>query len=478
MFKQLYGIIGEHIRSGIHPETHIILPDGGIVKAKDVSTHILAYDFSYTSTTPVTTRKIMVLASKIVTIRTLHSEIKVSQNHRLLALSNNTLKVLKAKQIRVGDLLAVPFKIKVKNEKYVSFPLAYTIQTSYSDFKFNGGLSETVCESRVKNKLKSILRLILRRKVKFRSIEENDSNIAYPIRELYPVNILNEDLAQTIAYLKFSRSIVDGVMRILCRSKNVAKEYAKNLKKFIKVRYKIYRHRNSRLWAIEFSKHSSSILKHVVKYVNTVFNVISRSPASVIAAFISGLYDATGKVDNGVIEITVDSIDTAFKLQLLMLRLGVYPYITRCRETGTVKLRIRGIINTSNFLSTVGRYVYSEINVKPKRDIDDIVPLTGNVKNLLEAETEIAYINGYYVVPREKLQKVIQSKYLKYYNLTSVRDSLTEALYLLSFRWDPVIAVRVEEYNGPLYDFYVPLYHNYIAGPFVVYSSHTTLLSP
>ena len=476
MFKRGYNVVGEHIKSGIYPDTYMMLPDGSIVKAKDVNIHILAYDFSYISPTPVTTKKIMVLASKVISIRTLHSEIKVSRNHRLLVLSDNVLKVIRADQIKAGDFLAVPYKVKTTSEKYIGLPSTRTLPLHTPiNYNLDGGVPELSYNvKRKKSRLRSLVSLIFRRKQKIpKSIEE----ILEKEDQLRHVSVLNEDLAQTIAFIKFSCTLVDDEVKILCKSKDIARGYAGNIRRIFKLKSRMYRHKSKKLWIIEFSRYGSIVLKHTIEQTDMILDAVSRSPTSVVAAFISGIYDATGRVNRDSIEFIIDNIDLAFKLQLLMLRLGIYPYITRDKETGLVKLKIRGQMNINNFLNTIGKYSYQDIRVIARRDFDDIIPLTNSVKGLVESEAEISYLNGYYIVSREELQKIIQNKYTKYYSLTSVRETLTEALYLLSFRWDPVIAVRVEEYDGPLYDFYVPLYHNYIAGPFVVYSSHTTLLS-
>lgn len=476
MLRQPYSVVGEHIKSGVHPDTYMMLPDGSIIKAKDVNVHLLAYDFSYISPTPVTTKKIMVLASRVVAIRTLHSEIRVSRNHRLLVLSDNSLKVMRADQIKTGDFLAVPFKINVRSKKYIGFPLSHvSVSLGAYDYSFDGGFPERVYESERKSKLRSIVSLLFKRK-KRRRVEEAIEHYG-DSKHVETISVLNEDLAQTLAYIKFSHTLIDDEIKILCRNKDVAKGYASNIRRLFKIKSKVYRHKSSRLWIIELSRYGNILIKHIIDHYSIILEAIARSPTSVIAAFISGIYDANGRVNNDSIELTLNNIDLAYKLQLLMLRLGIYPYVTRDKETGQVKLRIRGETNIKNFLNTIGKYIYYDVQVSPKRDLDDVIPLTNSVKGLIEAEAKISYINGYYVISRDELKKIIHKKYTKYYSLTSVREILTEALYLLSFRWDPVIAIRVEEHNGPLYDFYVPLYHNYIAGPFVVYSSHTTLLS-
>ena len=476
LFKRGYSVVGEHIKSGIHPDTYMMLPDGSIVKAKDVNIHILAYDFSYISPTPVTTKKIMVLASKVISIRTLHSEKKVSRNHRLLVLSDNVLKVIRADQIKAGDFLAVPYKVKTRNEKYIGLPSTRSMPLHTPvNYSLDGGAPELSYDvKRKKGRLRNLVSLFFRKKQKApRDVEE----VLEKEEELHHISVLNEDLAQTIAFIKFSYTLVNNEVKILCKGKDVAKGYASSIRRIFRLKSKMYKHKSKRLWIIEFSRYGSIVVKHTIEHPNMILDAITRSPTSVVAAFISGIYDATGRVNKDSIELIINDIDLAFKLQLLMLRLGVYPYVTRDKETGLVKLKIRGRMNINNFINTVGKYSYQDIRIITRRDFDDIIPLTNSVKGLVESEAEISYLNGYYVVSREQLQRIIQNKYTKYYSLTSVRETLTEALYLLSFRWDPVIAIRVEEYDGPLYDFYVPLYHNYIAGPFVVYSSHTTLLS-
>ena len=377
-------------------------------------------------------------------------EAEITPQHKLLKLTEN-LEVVEteAKNLKEGDYILVPRKLKIENNKLhkiIEFLPTYNSVTP---------------------------------KIKKIKAERQSKEIKIP-------NYLDKEFAMFLGLLYSDGSLKKNTILFYNNENKILKLYSSLVKKLfgIKTQSKITKNVKTKVC---HNKIISDILKNLgfpeYKKSNNCYapTEIFNSSEDVIGGFLGAYYICDGYFDQnkGAIEIVTASNKMATSLLYLCLRLGILAQIKKKvnKNKNYYRIVISGREEIKNFYEhcNIGNYtkltkIKNYLN-KDKRGYTsiDVVPISAEVlqkiykesnvlcKKLKEKGVEIHnYLNG------ELMSKRIFNIFCQYINDTNLKSFAFN--HLNSIFCDKIVKIEKIETEKDVYDLEVPYSHNFIGG--------------
>ncbi len=244
----------------------------------------------------------------------------------------------------------------------------------------------------------------------------------------------------------------------------------------------------------------SVLLTHIADYfLEDGLKRILKLPDYVLRAFIAGLVDSDGSIsikrlfrDDRVYEvihadIVLKDIDQARVIPLVLRRFDIYSKIRCFRNVVTVQVTSRESISklieiirpyslkaNSIVLSKEGKDISSREDVIPRkisieiarRLVNSLKPYT-LVKNGLWSILYEASL-GKRVLTIEWLKNLVER--IHYDNIPEDVSALIAVAVNKDYYLDRIVAIKYIDYEGPVYDLYVPGLHNFLAEGVIVHN--------
>lgn len=211
--------------------------------------------------------------------------------------------------------------------------------------------------------------------------------------------------------------------------------------------------------------------RDVTAYTKRVPFSIMRSPKSVVAAFLRGLFETDGCASGSSVTFSTSSKDMAYDVQALLLNFGIVCCTTTNRGEEW-RLRIKG--------SESKRLYATEIGFLTERKKSQLQEMLESVSYpSLNISDGIPYLNGYlrdHICPKPEKVHIITPKTIQcYLDDPQLPDPVREkinSLLDLNYFYDPI--VEVKESEAEVYDLNVPDGSMFIGNGF---TNHNTTIS-
>ncbi len=245
---------------------------------------------------------------------------------------------------------------------------------------------------------------------------------------------------------------------------------------------------------------NSVLLSYVINYfLEDSLKRILKLPDRVLKAFIAGLVDSDGSIsvkstikNNKLyrvahVDIVLENNDQARIIPLILRRFDIYSRIKMHGNTVIVRITSRGSV--SRLLEIIKPYSIKAKNITlpdKKKNIssrDDIIPkkisiaIAKRLINELRPQTLVKHRAwsilyeaslGKRILTRELLGNIVKELYggkIPVYVQPIILTALNKDYYL-----DRIVDIQYLDYNGPVYDLYVPGIHNFLAEGIIVHN--------
>ncbi len=190
-------------------------------------------------------------------------------------------------------------------------------------------------------------------------------------------------------------------------------------------------------------------------------------PDSVLEAFIAGLVDST-RIDYSVdhIDIHLRGLEEARAVALVLRRFDIYSRV-KCSR-GDCIVRILGDYNVSRFIEIARLYCVKTIEYRVPRGQYSIIEDSVPEKLCREIIEYIGLRTGSCIVCKDELRRVLESCCTGKHIL-ALRDRI-EALLSRDYYLDRIASIEYIDYEGPVYDLYIPRQHNFLANGVIVHN--------
>jgi TBP-interacting protein len=447
------------------------------------------------------------IKEKIIEIKTRSGrKIKVTKKHPLLTIKDGSVKFIEAKDLHVGDFIAVPRNIRIhpndlielnpeKEEsanKFLQGIKEIIDDIEYSKFLYQQGFSINQISNNLGVNHETIRNWINYRLPYYESYIKlgNPFAILKSIKysRTLPIEapkIVTPELGEFFGYLisECDEYIYEKTRSYVIRFHNTNEELKRRFKKLaweiFKIEAKEFKDRNTTGIRI-----SSWNLKEFLEGINyevgkkspekDIPEIILRSNDEVVSRFLRAFCDGEGSVNDQEIEISTSSEKIANKLAYLFLRFGI---VVRIREKFIEnKKYFRIIISGNHFLKEFKQKIGFSIPEKIKK-LDELcnkkgntnVDIIPNIQTLLadyrskqgiSKEKFYSSKNGYRYeknknISRNKLQEIVKNNDIKEEKIKILANS--------DVFWDKIKEMREVE-EEEVYDLNVEDTQTFIAG--------------
>ncbi|MCX8170183.1 MAG: hypothetical protein N3D72_03735, partial [Candidatus Methanomethyliaceae archaeon] len=191
----------------------------------------------------------------------------------------------------------------------------------------------------------------------------------------------------------------------------------------------------------------SLLLKYIVNYfLEDELKRIFKLPNNILRAFLAGLIDSSGQI-NADIEIKLSNLERARAISLVLRRFNILSKII-C-EGNFVKLKI---IDTNKLIEIIRAYSSSVILEMIKKEIS-VTTYNGTSIKCIMLNNEIH--SNYHWDNNERLLN---------------HSELTGKIESRDYYMDRIIKMELIDYEGFVYDLYVPGVHNFLAEGIIVHN--------
>ncbi len=463
---------------------------------------------------------------KLIRIRTASGRvIEVTPVHKLLVFDpSGYLKEVEARFITPGTYLAIPRKLEIETD-YVRVPIEKLAEYPHvvsRDERVNRKVRELLrnaSDAFIKELAEKVglspdaIKAIARRgkgSVPLKLVVELNrmfnNSVGLPTlvglrRSKYTIkvpHVVSEDLAELIGLVIMGGKLTRRSVRFFSDDDVVRKRFSELMEKVFGVRGK-----ERTFGKVKGVEVYSTLVVRLLELLGVsgtgcarVPEAILRSPETVVAAFVRGLYLAGGSFSNGVVEYASASRDLITGLCYLLLRLGI---LYSCRFGSVSKVLISGVQELRRFYTTVlleapmtdkVRAVKECIEEACGGQTRDVVPISATLLKRVYAtlsmrapQTVKVGAGGAYSV--ENLGVVTASRTFALLSsadvawATAITKALRNIVRLLEVvAFDMVEEVEVVDGRTVVYDLTVEDTHNFIGGyaP-TVYHNTVTLQS-
>ncbi len=298
---------------------------------------------------------------------------------------------------------------------------------------------------------------------------------------------LNEDFAQLLGYHLGDGTTGDYFVRYKDERIEVLKHYSILCGNLFGIKGNICKVKGKNCY--ELSVNSKVISTIIRETMNNLFLLVSRSPKSVVGAFIRGFMDAEGYVakNRPRISLSQKNEQTINYLQMLLLRFG----IRSRRDTSNSRNKCIEILlldgrDFYNFAVNIGvtatdKKMVMEGWIKHCEDTyrKEIIPIPRKDLQILLKECGIAPSkvlkcrpDNYKFISRDNLRNVFDA--LMKNDIPAVcieKVGFIQKLLFGQVRFEKIRNIAIKANYGHLYDIGVPFLENYIANGFVVHNS-------
>jgi glucosamine--fructose-6-phosphate aminotransferase (isomerizing) len=286
-------------------------------------------------------------SGELFEVRTNSTLLQATGRHKLLVFSSGEIKEKEVKDLKKGDLLIFPKKIKIKGKK-LKFPKGetrryYQIPPSII-FPLKHFLKENnITLKKVANLTgikPSYLQHILAGDRKCREDQVKKLIKVFPFvqEKLIPQNTSwgkfislpsksSSKLMQIIGYFLGDGTAQPKYLRFKDTDRDLLQEYKKLFVKIFNVKGRVVPQKNTSVYLLEINSTylSKWFKKHFVANKNKFLEEIGKAPKTEIAFFLRGLFDAEGCVaqKSGQLSFRVTDKRLAQTVQFLLLRFGI-----------------------------------------------------------------------------------------------------------------------------------------------------------
>ena len=428
-------------------------------------------------------------------------ELLVTPDHLLI--DGNTLKWKEAMEFKRGDRVLSIQKIPGHNNDVYIIDIApgewtIIIEDDYKDESTNivnktHGVDIYKLHSKLHISVKQ-LRQILEQNGRYD--EWRNKRLKYIIgnrSETLPINKITPELGYLIGFIYANNNVIldyeKGIISItqLIKQKALTDKLIKYVTKIIGKRPDIINDMKTGNSNIVIN---SKLLTYIVKYfIEDGLRRILKLPDYVLKAFIAGLIDSKGYInrdaeDNGSIDIVLKNHRRIDAIPIVLRRFDIYSRIKHAMKD--IIIQIIGWRNILKFMETIKPYSLKAKNITPSRINpplnEDIIPRrisTEIAKKLIENlkpymwEKDGEWITVYKAslgeqdLTRKQLNNIVEKLSDK---IPEETKELVELVLNMDYYIDTIINVEYIDYEGPVYDLYVPGIHNFLAEGIIVHN--------
>lgn len=480
----------------VAPETPIILDNGEIKSAEEIFNEyknegIIIKDDGEETIIELPSKRLNVLSLdkdlkiKVAEVRYLYRkrfygnliEIKtssgrkvlVSEEHPLLIANGDGFEFKKAKEIKVGDFVAVPrilntcYDIQKLIEIYNKIYEMEKVFTNYHTARLL--VSQGYCYLSMDNPLdynrETIGKWILHEIPSHYT--SNAEGFIYRENEKYSraksikIPDISENYKELAEFLAFIIAESDIYLRrntyLRFHNKNVKliKRFKELSKKLFGLEPKISKNKKgvyiARLYSLSLLKFLEilGIKPNSKSREKRIPQIILIAPKEVKRVFLRTFFECKGNVDDRCIEIITSSRDIANSLLYLLLNFGIVGRMEEKKVKGKVYYRI---LIYGEFLRIFAKEI-GFISDKKNKKLKELIEKSSNTK-----QSAWKYESGKINISRRKFQEIASK--LENDELKIITNS--------DIFWDKVESIRKVEYNGYIYDFSVPETQTFIGG--------------
>jgi len=288
---------------------------------------------------------------------------------------------------------------------------------------------------------------------------------------------INADIAYIIGVVLAKGTIKETTLIIDIEDKAVADKVVKILEReFPRIKsYSILRTDNVFRLVIR------DLLFELIKYNTKDRNILRKlvlCNEDVTTGFIAGMFDASGNSTSQGIVIEVNSVEIAYTIQLLLLRLGIVSKVKEDASRGKALIVIDDLSHLEEFIEKLRKYSIRRTNMSCLRMFTDFIPLDDMTNQVLQKLSSVNKLVkdlihkhlGYDVIRYNDVERVIDE--LIKYQPPGFKQAIDNLIKLSNWFWDPVEYVKTIHYRGEIIDWQTDS-HYYIAG---VYLTHNTIV--
>ena len=502
--------VGGHIvgHNCLTPDTLIQLSDGGIMPISHLAGPSLlpAIDFKGLKQTPA----LCDYGSKRSDIQRVYqintgNKIKASHGHRFFRLRDFNIEEVEAQNLREGDYLMqmdnmdiggayqeLP-SIEHKNLIRVTREGSAFIKCELERLQLT---REGVCEQlpinrrqfrRVLNQAHptdaGVISQLIEQGVSEQIHQYVEMVETHKYRTLILPSVLREEFAQILGYYLGDGNLEVSSLRFKDARRDVLERYSSLCKSTFNISGSIFKVKGKNCY--QLSLNSIAVRELVNTIGDDLFLLVSRSPSSVVRAFIKGFMDAEGHVSKKIARITIAQKDGEVLnyLQMLLLRFGIR---AQRRIAKTCEILLLDGRDFYDFAKQIGVTAYDKQQhmMKWMRHCEmthtrEIIPVQR--KAVLTLLKECGLKPSPLLKPRPSSYQFTARHHLEavfaVLQKSRIPEECRERVQMLgsllsgNVRWEKIKKIQVIENHEPLYDISVPFLENYIANGFVVHNS-------
>ena len=485
--RSTYARLGIYIPPCLHPDTLIIDPYRGVVRAREAG-NVIEASPSNGVIGAGSLKFNTVYEGLMVEVKTSTSKIMTTPNHGFVRFDPILLMTdTPAIELNTKDFVAITRRLPLATmREYLEPPLNLKV-------RINDNLGSLI-ESKLKE-LELGKHSILSNELAFKDVVEimkllgldieryaNDILLYFPegnecIKLTEILKPINVDTAYIIGVILAKGTIKELALTIDIKDKAVADKVVKILEReFPRIKsYSILRIDN--VFRLIIKGLLFELIKYNIKDGN-VLRKLALCSEDIIASFIAGMFDASGNNTPQGIVLEVNSADIAYTIQLLLLRLGLVSKVKEDALRGKALIVIDDLSCLENFIEKLRKYSIKRMNISCLRMFIDFIPLDDMTNQVIQKLSSMNKLVkdlihrhlGYVVVRYNDVEHVINE--LIKYQPPGFKQAIDNLIRLSNWFWDPVEYVKTFHYRGEIIDWQTDT-HYYIAG---IYLTHNTIV--